>query len=60
MPHFDTSSAQIGDSLEEYLIDATQDTKLRQILMSLAEATRTIAFKVRPATCFITAPGWQA
>ena len=38
-------STQIGDSLEEYLIEATPDTKLRQCLMSLAEATRTIAFK---------------
>ena len=38
---------QIGDTLEEFLADATSDPKLRQCLMSLAEATRTIAFKVR-------------
>ena len=37
---------QIGDSLEEFLIEATSDAKLRQVLMSLSEATRTIAFKV--------------
>lgn len=37
---------QVGDSLEEFLVDATSDTKLRQCLMSLSEATRTIAFKV--------------
>lgn len=38
---------QIGDTLEEFLLSATDDAKLRQVLMSLAEATRTIAFKVR-------------
>ncbi len=38
---------QIGDSLEEYLVDATSDTKLRQLMMSMSEAIRTIAFKVR-------------
>lgn len=38
---------QIGDTLEEFLADATSDPKLRQCLMSLAEAVRTIAFKVR-------------
>lgn len=40
-------TGQIGDTLEEYLVDATSDPKLRQVLMSLAEAVRTIAFKVR-------------
>ena len=35
---------QIGDSLE---VDATSDTKLRQLMMSMSEAIRTIAFKVR-------------
>ena len=38
---------QVGDSLEEFLFEATQDAKLRQVLMSLSEAVRTIAFKVR-------------
>ena len=39
--------SQVGDSLEEFLLAATPDAKLRQCLMSLSEATRTIAFKVR-------------
>lgn len=39
--------SQVGDSLEEFLVDATPDPKLRQVLMSLSEAVRTIAFKVR-------------
>lgn len=38
---------QLGDSLEEFLVQATQDSKLRQVMMSLSEAIRTIAFKVR-------------
>jgi sedoheptulose-bisphosphatase len=38
---------QMGDSLAEFLIDATPDPKLRQLMMSMAEAVRTIAFKVR-------------
>ncbi|CAL8469726.1 g9268 [Coccomyxa elongata] len=45
------TQAKIGDTLEEFLADATSDPKLRQCLMSLAEATRTIAFKVRTASC---------
>ncbi|KAK9907614.1 hypothetical protein WJX75_007029 [Coccomyxa subellipsoidea] len=45
------TQAKIGDTLEEYLVDATSDPKLRQVLMSLAEAVRTIAFKVRTASC---------
>lgn len=39
--------AKVGDSLEEFLVEATPDAKLRQCLMSLSEATRTIAFKAR-------------
>ena len=38
---------QLGDSLEEYLIDSTSDSNLRQLMMSMSEAIRTIAFKVR-------------
>jgi flavoprotein len=38
---------QIGDSLAEFLVEATPDPKLRQLLMSMSEAIRTIAFKVR-------------
>ena len=36
----------MGDSLEEFLVSATQDAKLRQLMMSMSEAIRTIAFKV--------------
>ncbi len=41
---------QVGDTLEEFLVEATSDAKLRQTMMSLSEAVRTIAFKVRPAS----------
>ena len=37
---------QVGDTLEEFLLEATSDAKLRQTMMSLSEAVRTIAFKV--------------
>ncbi len=40
-------SVQVGDSLEEFLLGATEDAKLRQLMMSMSEAIRTIAFKVR-------------
>ena len=46
-------SVQIGDSLEEFLVEATSDVKLRQVMMSLSEAIRTIAFKVRMASVSI-------
>ena len=36
---------QLGDTLEEFLVQATDDQKLRQVMMSLSEAIRTIAFK---------------
>ena len=38
---------QIGDTLEEFLLEATPDAKLRQLMMSMSEAIRTIAYKVR-------------
>lgn len=41
-----TAPAQVGDSLEEFLVSATNDAKLRQLMMSMSEAIRTIAFKV--------------
>ena len=41
-------AVQIGDSLEEFLVEATSDQNLRQVMMSLSEAIRTIAFKVMP------------
>ena len=37
---------QVGDTLEEYLVSATDDAGLRQVIMSMSEAVRTIAFKV--------------
>lgn len=40
-------AVQIGDSLAEFLVEATPDPKLRQLMMSMAEAIRTIAHKVR-------------
>ncbi|GBF92034.1 hypothetical protein Rsub_04381 [Raphidocelis subcapitata] len=49
------TKAKIGDSLAEFLVEATPDPKLRQLMMSMAEATRTIAFKVRTASCAGTA-----
>ena len=42
----DVHARQIGDTLEEFLTEATEDSKLRQVIMSLSEAVRTIAFKV--------------
>jgi len=47
--------AAIGDSLEEFLLTATPDPRLRQVLICLAEACRTIAYKVRTASCDKTA-----
>jgi sedoheptulose-bisphosphatase len=49
------TQAKIGDSLAEFLVDATPDPKLRQLMMSMSEAIRTIAFKVRTASCAGTA-----
>jgi len=49
------AQAKVGDSLEEFLVANTQDTKLRQLMMSMSEAIRTIAFKVRTASCGATA-----
>lgn len=48
-------NAKIGDTLEEFLMEATSDAKLRQVMMSMSEASRTIAFKVRTASCGATA-----
>eukprot|EP01026_Neomeris_dumetosa_P044049 TRINITY_DN36_c1_g1_i2.p1 TRINITY_DN36_c1_g1~~TRINITY_DN36_c1_g1_i2.p1 ORF type:complete len:435 (-),score=61.10 TRINITY_DN36_c1_g1_i2:136-1296(-) len=47
--------AAVGDSLEEFLSVATQDAKLRQLMISMSEAVRTIAFKVKTASCAATA-----
>lgn len=48
-------NAKVGDTLEEFLMEATTDAKLRQVMMSMSEAIRTIAFKVRTASCGATA-----
>lgn len=48
------TQAKIGDSLAEFLVEATPDAKLRQLTMSMAEAIRTIAHKVRTASCSAT------
>eukprot|EP00889_Picochlorum_renovo_P000050 jgi/Picre1/27080/NNA_000050.t1 len=48
-------NAKVGDTLEEFLMEATSDAKLRQLMMSMSEAIRTIAFKVRTASCGATA-----
>ncbi|KAF6153478.1 hypothetical protein GIB67_027345 [Kingdonia uniflora] len=47
--------AEIGDSLEEFLTKATTDKGLIRVMMCMGEALRTIAFKVRTASCGGTA-----
>jgi sedoheptulose-bisphosphatase len=49
------TTAKLGDTLEEFLLEATTDAKLRQLMMSMSEAIRTIAYKVRTASCGATA-----
>ncbi|KAK8454060.1 hypothetical protein SEVIR_5G389900v4 [Setaria viridis] len=46
---------EIGDSLEEFLTKATPDKNLIRLLTCMGEAMRTIAFKVRTASCGGTA-----
>ncbi|XP_062226344.1 sedoheptulose-1,7-bisphosphatase, chloroplastic-like [Phragmites australis] len=46
---------EIGDSLEEFLTKATPDKNLIRLLICMGEAMRTIAFKVRTASCGGTA-----
>eukprot|EP00210_Caulerpa_lentillifera_P007846 g7488.t1 len=43
--------AELGDSLEEFLVKATPDRRLRTLMQSMAECTRTIGIKVRTASC---------
>lgn len=50
-----TTQAKVGDSLAEFLVVATHDPKLRQLMMSMSEAIRTISYKVRTASCAATA-----
>merc|ERR1711985_33889 len=47
--------AEVGDTLEEFLEKNTDDLKLRQLMLSMGEAVRTIAYKVRTASCSATA-----
>merc|ERR1712193_473128 len=47
--------AEVGDTLEEFLEKNTDDLKLRQLMLSMGEAVRTIAYKVRTASCNKTA-----
>ncbi|CDY63439.1 BnaC06g42620D [Brassica napus] len=49
------TKCKIGQSLEEFLTQATPDKGLRTLLMCMGEALRTIAFKVRTASCGGTA-----
>lgn len=36
---------QIGDTLNEFMLTATKDPKLRQLVTGLSESIRTIAYK---------------
>lgn len=47
--------AEIGDSLEAFLMKATPDPKLRLLMRDMGDCIRTIAFKVRTASCSATA-----
>eukprot|EP00245_Coleochaete_scutata_P006553 TRINITY_DN21031_c0_g1_i1.p1 TRINITY_DN21031_c0_g1~~TRINITY_DN21031_c0_g1_i1.p1 ORF type:complete len:398 (+),score=108.52 TRINITY_DN21031_c0_g1_i1:210-1403(+) len=47
--------AEIGDTLEEFLSKATEDKNLARLMVCMGEAIRTIAFKVRTASCGATA-----
>ncbi|KAL8539158.1 hypothetical protein ACS0TY_000957 [Phlomoides rotata] len=49
------TKCEIGDSLEEFLTKSTSDKGLITLMISLGEALRTIAFKVRTASCGGTA-----
>ncbi|XP_031487111.1 sedoheptulose-1,7-bisphosphatase, chloroplastic [Nymphaea colorata] len=46
---------ELGDSLEEFLNKSTEDKNLVRLLVCMGEALRTIAFKVRTASCGGTA-----
>lgn len=49
------AKAEIGDTLEEFLEKSTDDLKLRRLMQDMGEAIRTIAYKVRTASCNATA-----
>ncbi|CAH9091164.1 unnamed protein product [Cuscuta epithymum] len=46
---------ELGDSLEEFLMKSTKDKGLIRLMLCMGEALRTIAFKVRTASCGGTA-----
>eukprot|EP00244_Chara_vulgaris_P012837 TRINITY_DN6967_c0_g2_i1.p1 TRINITY_DN6967_c0_g2~~TRINITY_DN6967_c0_g2_i1.p1 ORF type:complete len:452 (+),score=110.07 TRINITY_DN6967_c0_g2_i1:119-1357(+) len=48
-------TAELNDSLEEFLAVATPDKSLARLMMCMGEALRTISFKVRTASCNATA-----
>ena len=50
---------QIGDSLAEFLVEASPDPKLRQLMMSMSEAIRTIAFKVNSSIASTLRAGFE-
>ncbi|CAG9465704.1 unnamed protein product [Pedinophyceae sp. YPF-701] len=45
------AQAKIGEQLEEFLLENVSDAKLRQVMLAMSEASRTIAHKVRTASC---------
>lgn len=47
--------AEIGDSLEVFLNKSTSDKGLVRLMVCMGEALRTIAFKIRTASCGATA-----
>ncbi|KAL5709219.1 sedoheptulose-bisphosphatase [Ranunculus cassubicifolius] len=49
------TKCEIGESLEEFLAKATTDKGLIRVMVCMSEAIRTIAFKVRTASCGGTA-----
>ncbi|XP_051121826.1 sedoheptulose-1,7-bisphosphatase, chloroplastic [Andrographis paniculata] len=49
------TKCEIGDSLEEFLTKSTSDKGLIRLMTCMGEALRTIAFKVRTASCGGTA-----
>ncbi|MDG6100349.1 hypothetical protein EXU34_23170, partial [Alteromonas sp. ZYF713] len=49
------TKCEIGESLEDFLKKATPDKGLIRLLTCMSEAIRTIAFKVRTASCGGTA-----
>jgi len=49
-----TVRAEIGDTLEAFLVKTTPDPKLRTLMRDMGDCIRTIAFKVRTASCSAT------